>query len=224
MLKKQTDPDTRSQTIYQVIRDRICLLIYPPGMALREEALASEFGVSRTPIRRILQRLEFEGLVDINRGTGAVVSTVDLISLKEVYALRLKLASFMGEFMSPRVSDEDLSALADLIDKIKAMRDHYDLHEMGRLYNAFHTLMTGMIRNKSLRQITNLLFHQTERVWLQILPELDFNEEVDIACQEMSDVLAALRVGDMDTVSEIRREHMVMLLQRMNDYLSSARF
>jgi DNA-binding GntR family transcriptional regulator len=53
---------------------------------------------------------------------------------------------------------------------------------------------------------------------------LDFNEEVDIACQEMSDVLAALRVGDMDTVSEIRREHMVMLLQRMNDYLSSARF
>lgn len=224
MQNKKIDPDIHSRSIYTEIRERICLLIYQPGMALREEALASEFGVSRTPIRRVLQRLEFEGLVDITRGSGAVVSTLDLISLKEVYALRLKLAGFMGEFMSPRISDEDLAALAGLIDKAQSLRDHYDPVELGRIYHTFHAIMTRTIRNKALRQISDQLFHQTARVWLQILPDLDWNEEVDIARQEMRDVLSALRVGEMNKVSEIRREHMVMLLQRINDYLGSARF
>lgn len=224
MQNKPADADTRFQSIYREIRDRICLLIYPPGIALREEALASEFGVSRTPIRHVLQRLEFEGLVAIKRGAGAVVSTVDLISLKEVYALRLKIAGFMGEFMSPRIANEDLAALEGLIVQAKDLHDHYDLVELGQIYHAFHAMMTRTIRNKALRQITDQLFHQTARVWLQILPDLDWNEEIDIACEEMSDVLAALQAGDMNLVSEIRRDHMVMLLQRINDYLGSARF
>jgi DNA-binding GntR family transcriptional regulator len=170
-----------------------------------------------------LQRLEFEGLVEINRGVGAVVTTVDLISLRDVYALRLKLASFMGEFMSSRVSKEDLAALEELIEQAKSLHNCEDLFALGRIYHTFHAMMTRTIRNKALRQITDQLFHQTSRVWLQILPDLDWDEEVDIACEEMMGVLAALRVGDMNRVSETRRNHMVMLLERINDYLGSAR-
>jgi DNA-binding GntR family transcriptional regulator len=96
-LEEQPKSTFRYKAIYNEIRDRICLLQYPPGMMLSENQLASEFGVSRTPIRRVLQRLEFEGLVVSKQGIGTLVTIVDLQYLKEVYALRLKLSELAGE-------------------------------------------------------------------------------------------------------------------------------
>src|SRR3546814_2838391 len=54
----------RFARIYHALRDRICLLEYPPGLRLSEEEIAQEFDVSRTPVRRVLARLESEGLVE----------------------------------------------------------------------------------------------------------------------------------------------------------------
>ena len=48
----------RSERIYRSLRDRICLLDYPPGARLSEEELAAEFAISRTPLRKVLARLE----------------------------------------------------------------------------------------------------------------------------------------------------------------------
>lgn len=210
------------ETIYRETRDRICLLQYPPGMRLPEEALASEFDVSRTPIRSVLQRLEFEGLVEMSRQKGATVTTIDLPQLKEVYQLRLRLTSFMGEMMTRRVPEETVTKLERLVERCESMGDEYNREALGGLYNDFHELMTGLINNKPLRRISDLLYFQTSRVWLQILPDLDWKEEVDIAYEEMSDVLAALKEGDMLEVGRIRHEHMVRLLNRVSSYLGSA--
>lgn len=208
--------------IHRETRVRICLLQYPPGLRLREEQLASEFGVSRTPIRTVLQRLEFEGLIEITRQRGAVVTTIDLIQLKEVYQLRLRLTSFVGEMMSRRGSAEAIAPLERLLERCQSLDDQYDREAIGRLYNQFHELMTGLIKNKPLRQISDLLYFQTSRVWLQILPDLDWEEEVEIVCREMSDVLAALRESDMLEVGRVRHSHMVELLNRVSGYLGSA--
>ena len=61
---------TRISSIYQSLRDRISFFDYPPQMVLKEASLAQEFGVSRTPIRQILQMLESERLVEIRDGVG----------------------------------------------------------------------------------------------------------------------------------------------------------
>jgi DNA-binding GntR family transcriptional regulator len=89
--------DPQLQAIYKEIRERICLLQYPPGEMLSENALAAEFEVSRTPMRRILRLLEFEGLVISRAGVGTLVTTADLRSLREVYRLRIKLAEVIGD-------------------------------------------------------------------------------------------------------------------------------
>jgi DNA-binding GntR family transcriptional regulator len=89
----------RFETIYNEIRDRICLLRYPPGHTLGESELAREFGISRTPIRRVLQRLEYEGLVESRQGIGTIVTLIDLEELREIDALRMKLAEISGEMM-----------------------------------------------------------------------------------------------------------------------------
>ena len=208
--------------IYNEIRDRICLLQYEPGTTLSEGALAKEFGVSRTPIRRVLQRLEFEGLVAITRGSGTVVTTVDLKSLKEVYALRLKLLELTGELATRRVPAELPELLVSLREACVVQRDRYDPMALGQLYNQFHQAMLGVIGNEALCRLSDQLYYQTARVWLQILPDLDWVEEVDIVAEEIGDVREALRAGDMKRVAGIRHAHMAAMLGRLNDYLGSA--
>jgi DNA-binding GntR family transcriptional regulator len=210
------------EQIYREIRERICLLQYPPGMALKEKELADEYGVSRTPIRGILQRLEFEGLVSGDFGSNSIVTFVDIKSLKQVYALRLRLAEIVGELAVPRVSVEHIEALDCLLEKFGGMRDQYDPVQLARLYNAFHEEMLALIGNLPLRQIWDQLFHQTARVWLQILPELDWAEEVNTICGEITDVIEALQRNDMPAMAKVRRDHMSMLLRRINDYLGGA--
>lgn len=214
--------ESRFDTLYHGIRERICLLQYPPGTVLKEESLATEFGVSRTPVRRALQKLEFERLVDINQRSGAIVTTVDLKLLKEVYALRLKLVELTGDLARNRVPPGMIDNLHTLLEQCQTYQTHYDPEGLARLYNQFHHEMLRVIGNQALREFSDQLFHQTARVWLQILPDLDWDTEVTKMCAEIADIIVALEAIDMQRVADIRREHMAQLLGRINDYLSSA--
>jgi len=86
----------RNQTVYHTLRSRICLLDYPPNSRLSEESLAAEFGMSRTPLRRVLARLEDEGLVQSQHGVGTLVTDVDIAEMRHVYELRMELAQLVG--------------------------------------------------------------------------------------------------------------------------------
>jgi len=179
------DPD--SQKIYEEVRERICLFEYSPGEMISENALATEFGVSRSRMRHVMWQLENDGLIHISKGSGAVITAVDIKSLKEVYVVRQKLIELVAE--------------------------------LRKLYYAFHLEMLNTIRNTFLKEITDKLYHRTARVWLQLLPDLDWNQEVDVMCDEIDNVIGALRHEDMATVAQVRRQHMAMLLRRINDYL-----
>jgi len=189
---------------------------------LSENKLANEFGVSRTPIRRVLHRLEFEGLVVSKQGIGTLVTIVDLQYLKEVYALRLKLAEVIGELSPIRPSEEKIATLEELLEQVEAMRDQYKPQELARLYNTFQAEMTQLIGNRPLRAISDQLFHQTARVWLQILPDLDWDEEVNYVCDEIRDVIKALKTNNLQTMAQVRRNQMALLLARTSNYLGSA--
>lgn len=214
--------NTDFDSLYQEIRTRIYLTEYPPGEALREEELAAKFGVSRTPIRRVLHRLEFEGLVTSQRGIGTIVTTVDVKALKEVYAFRLKLAKLVGELSSPRITEEHVTTLERLRDKVIEFQESYNPKAIALLYLEFHEVMMSLITNTPLRKIYDQLFHQTARVWLQILPELDWDEEVLAINEEIRDVIKTLRANDINTMATVRRNHLALVLHRINKYLGSA--
>ncbi|MGO4840337.1 GntR family transcriptional regulator [Rhizobiaceae sp. 2RAB30] len=95
-VRPRTAAQERFDRLFREIRMRICTMEYPPGFLLREEVLASEFDVSRSPIRRVLARLEFDGLVEIRHGVGSIVTTIDPDRLREVYAMRMELTTLIG--------------------------------------------------------------------------------------------------------------------------------
>lgn len=210
---------TSFEAIHTELRERISLLVYPPGTALSENKLADEFGVSRTPIRRVLHRLEFDGLVSARHGVGTIVTPIDMMYLRQVYTLRLKLIDLIAELSHVHVSETELATLEGLLEQVDGFRTERSPRGLARLYLRYNEALSRAIGNQPLREITDRLFYQTSRVWLQLLPEMDWQLEVAVIAEEITAVLAALRDRDMQRVSDVRRDHFVRCLDRIGGHL-----
>lgn len=207
--------------MYEALRRRIALLDHPPGALLSENKLAAEFGVSRTPIRKVLHALEFDGLVEIAPGVGTIVTPLDMRYLKQVYALRLKLIDLIGELPLAALADADAALLEGLRQRtIELQGAEPETRALAEVYLDFHATVLRVIANRPLREISDRYFVQTSRMWLQLLPEMDWRSEVDTVLEELTDVTQALRDRDAARVAEIRRSHFRGVLQRMNAVLA----
>jgi DNA-binding GntR family transcriptional regulator len=208
----------RFERIYRTLRDRICLLEYPPGTRLSEEELAEEFSLSRTPVRRVLGRLESEGLIEARHGVGNIVTDVDIDELEQVYDLRLELAVLAGRLSPIPRTPADLDRIRSLIARFDALPEDADHKDFARLNMEFFAEIGRMIGNQPLREISERLYFQTSRIILKLMPQLNLQEEFAAFRREMQDILAAMEIGDLASVGHIRRSHISMSFRRMMHY------
>ncbi len=206
--------------IYEQLRERICLLELTPGTPLREQALAEEFGVSRTPVREALTMLRVDGLVTRQHGGGTSVSGVDLKSMRDVYSLRLKLTELYADFMIIPVPAGTIERLREIRVATLAAAPDRDARRLGYLYNRFHETLLGTIGNEPLRLVADRLFRQTARVWIQVLPDMSWDEEVRIMIEEIDECIDALEAESAERIAKLRSDHLSMLLHRFNEYLT----
>lgn len=214
-------PKPSRHEIHAELRERIILLDLPPGSRLREEELAERFGVSRTPIRQVLDRLEFEGLVEQGDGRGARVSTLDLKELRDIWAMRLRIAEMVKEFIRLPKDEEILQQLGEIRRQLAELKETKDIRELGALYNRYHEAMLTLVGNAALVRMYDLLYVQTARVWMQFLPEMDIEREIDVMAEEVGETMAALAEGSVAEVAEVRAEHMRRLLDRFNQHVTT---
>lgn len=210
----------RFERIYLTLRERICLLDYPPGERLREEALAEEFNVSRTPIRRVLARLEDEGLLRSVHGVGTIVTDVDIDELQQVYELRVELAQLIGKLALAPPSGEDVESYRRLLARGEGLLAHPDARNFARLNMEFFHLLMRLTANEPLRELSERLYYQTTRIWLKTASRLSQYEdmlvnEIRVFQREMADTLAAIESGDLQVVGYIRRSHVAMSFKRL---------
>ena len=208
----------RFERIYKTIRDRICLLEYQPGERLGEEELAREFNVSRTPIRRVLSRLEGEGLLESRHGVGTFVTDVDIDSLAQVFQLRMELAELLGKLDPIPRGEHDLARVRALLVRCDKLLKKPDPKAYARLNMDFFQELGAMVGNAPLREISERLYYLTTRIWLKSVPHLNLPDEITVFRREMADILQAMEVGDLEAVGHIRRSHISMSVKRMKRY------
>jgi DNA-binding GntR family transcriptional regulator len=208
----------RADRIYRILRDRICLLEYAPGSLISEEELAQEFEVSRTPVRRVLGRLESEGLVQSVHGVGTLVTDPDIEELQQVYHLRLELALLVGKLTPIPRTKEDLDRIRALIARCDVDSRNSDQRAFLRLNLDFFHEINALTGNQPLREISERLYFQVARVVLKLMPKLGVAEEFTAFRREMEEILAAAEIGDYDAVGHIRRAHISMSFRRMMRY------
>ncbi|MFT0533459.1 GntR family transcriptional regulator [Castellaniella hirudinis] len=205
----------RHERMYQLLRDRIYFLDYAPGCVLSEVELAQEFEVSRTPLRRVLSRLEAEGLVQSVHGVGTIVTDVDIEALQQVYQLRMELAELLGRLCPVPRTPEDLDRIRELIQRCDRAMQAPDQVTFLRLNMQFFQEVTALTGNLPLREVSERLYFQVSRVVLKMMPQLGLQDEFKAFHREMTDILAAAEIGDWAAIGLIRRAHISMSFMRM---------
>ncbi|MBI1218137.1 MAG: GntR family transcriptional regulator [Rhodobacteraceae bacterium] len=203
--------------MHSEIRSRICLLDYAPGTRLSEEALAAEFGISRTPLRRVLVRLEGEGLVQSVHGVGTFVTDVKIAELTQTYQLRLELAELTGKLGAVAPDATLWQELRALSARSKALLTDPDARRFAELNMDFFIALLKLTTNEPLKDICERLYFKTTRIWLKSVfaSKIDLADEVDVFDREVHDILRALEIGDLHAASLIQRAHISMSFERM---------
>ncbi|WP_448954928.1 GntR family transcriptional regulator [Labrys neptuniae] len=212
-------PRQRFAAIHQTLRNRICLLIYPPGAALSEAELAREFGVSRTPMRRVMQALENEGLIETTPSVGSMVTAVDLRALRDAYSLRIKLAELLGDLSPATNFVRTIASLRELAAECTPLMVDHDVQALAQISHRLQDEILQLSGNGEYRTISEVLYYKTIRAYLQILPELNWSPELLAQAEEIGEIIASLEAGDVKAVGFIRRNHITRTLNRITSFM-----
>jgi DNA-binding GntR family transcriptional regulator len=210
---------------YEEIRNRICMLQYPPGYLIHENRLAQEFGVSRTPVRQALQKLEIEGFVETRSGVGTTVTGVDFAAFRDVYALRLRLAELIGDLTPNLPTSVHAQSMQALLAQAQQLKETRDTEAFWRINHTRQTLISSLIGNAALRELYDSYYYRTARVWYEALA-LIWDEQIDALCAELQDLTRAIGCGDPKAVAYVERNHLryyLTLLERLTPRAGSAR-
>lgn len=138
---------TPEDHIYQQLRTAIVEHRIRPATRLPEDALSSAFGVSRTGIRKVLQRLALERLVTLRRGRGAEVSEPTVKQAQDVFAARTLVECHILDNVIDNAADTDLGALKAIIAKEHAAQDRGDYSEAIKYSGEFHVQLVRIAGN-----------------------------------------------------------------------------
>ncbi len=213
-MQKTQSPKPQGEQIFNTLRDRICLLDYPPGTVLHEATLAREFGVSRTPVRAVLQKLAHGGLVAPKDGVGTIVTDPNARELADIYHMRMKTAEMIG-LMTPRPLGPDfVDTIAGLRDQAATLTDAFHIKTYWQINHHLHFAIADIIGNTALRDIWDLLYFQAARFWYQYAATQPA-AVTDALLAELENVLRAAQEGDALALGYVERNSIAYGLARL---------
>ncbi len=148
---------TQQTDAYAMILEAIDVGVYRPGDRLVESELAERFGVSRTPIREALQRLETQSLLTRD-GRSLIVSSLDHNQMAELYVLRCELEGLAARLAARHATAEEMRILADMVEADNALM--HDPQALSRANRRFHKQIHLASHNRYLVQQLDLV-HRT---------------------------------------------------------------
>jgi DNA-binding GntR family transcriptional regulator len=190
--------------VYEELKAAIVDLRLPPGDPLREATLAGQLGVSKTPIREALTRLEREGLVETTSFKGAVVTGYSAQDLRELYELRELLEIAAIRAAATGMPEEDRARMTRIITESRTLRQSGDFAGLATLLTEFDDLIFEQVRNGRIRAlVANLRAHLTRIGHLTAaLPG-----RVETSVEEHEKIVEALTRRDPDLAQQAMSEH-----------------
>lgn len=211
-------PLTVSESVYQKLRDHLIFGYFKPGQRLAEEQLAEQMGVSRTPVREALLRLEQEGLIQMLPRQGAVVRRISLEEARQVYEVRALLEGLAARLTVQHMTPQDLSAIRKALDASFEVMEQGDTRSLVIHNNHFHDLIGDTSRNVVLKKILNLLHTQVNL--LRITLWSTFPDRLEQTLREHERIYEAMAAGDEDGAEQAAREHIVHSWEVMHAVLA----
>jgi DNA-binding GntR family transcriptional regulator len=199
------------RALYQEVAERLRPLIYDgdlaPGAWIDEQALAREFGISRTPLREALKVLHGEGLVRLTPRRGSFVSgELTSTDLDELFPIMALLEGRCAYLAVRKATPEDVRVLDAIHAQLERLAARKDVAAYYRSNYAFHEAIQQLAANPWLSRIVSEL-----RRFLRLLRgrQLRVPGRLEASLEEHRQVMAALHRGDAARAERIMRAHLM---------------
>ena len=188
----------------ELIREAILDGRLEPGHRLKEEELARQLGISRTPVREALLMLQVEGQVDATPNRGAVVRVHTPDDLVDLYDLRALLEGFAARRAAAQIDEEDVARLRESCDRFDALSPEEELRELVRENLLFHSTIhdaAGSARLASMvHRVIQLPLVYKSYIWYS-------PDQKRISSHYHRQIVNALASGDGERAELIMKEH-----------------
>lgn len=190
--------------VFNTLRQAILKGELAPGERLMEIQLAERLGVSRTPIREAIRKLELEGLVLMVPRKGAEVAKISEKSLRDVLEVRRSLEELAIELACQRMSQEAVEELEKKQEEFKSAVENGSAMDIAETDEAYHDVIYKGTCNDRLVQMINNLREQMYRYRLEYIKDEDKRQ---ILLLEHDNILKAVRQRKVQEAKEAMREH-----------------
>lgn len=197
---------TKAEAAFDEIRSRILTGEIPPGSELNQEQLASSLGLSITPVRESLRRLESEGFILLDRGKRTLtVAPLSRKEAQELYRVRALLDPVAAELATHLMSPDEAQEVVSIAAGIRTPNPIARLTENRR----FHRAIYSRCGNAVLVTILDSLWDRTDRYRFVAVIDTSHEAQADI---EHDQIAQALLAGDAATVAHLMRHHVEVTL------------
>ena len=214
---KQSVPSVRERT-YEHLKSVILSGRFRPGERLAEEHLAEELGVSRTPVREALHKLEQDGLIEPLESRGFCIPYDSLEEVEDLFDLRTVLEGYALRVICERITDEQLKRLEEMIGESDNALDRGRLDEVFQWNTQFHDTLHAMVAHK--RRFHSLIVNMRKYVLRYRKDTLQYLDGGQRASEGHRQILLALKLKDPEICERVMRIH---IRQSMEDALQTMR-
>ncbi|MCC0015351.1 MAG: GntR family transcriptional regulator [Rhodobiaceae bacterium] len=211
-------PVRRANMLRDAIAQAIATGDFKPGEHLDEVALATRYGVSRTPIREALMQLGTMGLVEMRPNRGAFVRRVSVTDMVEMFEVMAELEGMCARLAARRMSSDEIDALERVHLDCAAAADSGDPDAYYYENERFHRVLYAGCHNRFLMEEASRL-HDRTKVYRRL--QLRVRGRVANSFSEHEAVVAAIRAGDPDLAEKAAREHVLIQGERFTDFVAS---
>jgi DNA-binding GntR family transcriptional regulator len=192
------------EIVFEAIREAIINGDLKQGERLMETQLADEMGVSRTPVREAIRKLELEGFVVMIPRKGAYVAGLSLKDIVDVFEIRAALEALAGSLAAERMTDNELEELERLLVRIGECAERKDVEQFVELDTQFHDILFQASRNARLSQMINNLRDQIQRFRAT---SLAYPGRLKYAFDEHKKIVEALSERNSELVAILAKDH-----------------
>ncbi len=215
-MRKIKKPESLADQAYNLIRKDILTGTLAPNEELREEKFAMELGISRTPLREAIRRLATDGLVVLQTGKPAIVSSFTKEDALHQMEVRKLLETYNIEQVASFVTPIFINTLKNNLKLQKRAADKNDFHEFIDLDREFHLILANQNPNKKLREMIHTINTGVNRAFLILANTYPISAME--ASGEHENIVDALEEKDEVAAIKAMLEHMDNIERRFLHY------
>lgn len=198
-----TDKTSLKKRAYESLKNWIIYTELKPGTPLNERELADKLGISRTPLREVLQRLSYQKLIIIHPRKGIFVAPIEYEMIRSIFEVRVPLERTAVALCAQRARDEDIRDLRQIIEQSYQASAMGDYEHLIKLDQRFHERIGETSRNPILKEMIEDLHNVCLRFWYlyqdsarDSYPQVDALDKIVTAIQHRNPRMAASCLSD----------------------------